>query len=65
MGYNVGFSGEEDTMGELDDGARCDEHVGEVFPPRCARCDALRNESSSDGCEPGTLSDLEPYPLAS
>jgi len=27
-------------MGEVDLGIRCDQHVGEVFPPRCAACDA-------------------------
>jgi hypothetical protein len=26
-----------------DDGIRCDEHVGEVFPPRCAACNSLRD----------------------
>jgi hypothetical protein len=26
----------------LDTGARCDEHVGEVFPPRCPECEALQ-----------------------
>jgi len=25
----------------MDIGARCDEHVGEVFPPRCADCQRL------------------------
>lgn len=28
----------------MDDGERCDAHVGEVFPPRCAACDELRSE---------------------
>jgi hypothetical protein len=28
----------------IDTGARCDRHVGEVFPPRCADCDALQDE---------------------
>jgi hypothetical protein len=32
-------------MNETDDGARCVEHVDEVFPPRCERCDALREVS--------------------
>ena len=25
-------------LSELDHGVRCDKHVGEVFPPRCADC---------------------------
>jgi hypothetical protein len=29
---------------EIDHGARCDNHVGEVFPPRCAECDAAAAE---------------------
>ena len=32
------------TEHEIDTGIRCGEHVGEVFPPRCAECDALRRE---------------------
>lgn len=24
----------------IDSGARCDDHAGEVFPPRCRACDA-------------------------
>lgn len=28
-------------MSEIDFGERCDDHVGEVFPPRCADCAAL------------------------
>lgn len=27
-----------------DHGARCDKHVGEVFPPRCTTCESLNNE---------------------
>lgn len=27
---------------EIDTGARCEAHVGEVFPPRCAECIALQ-----------------------
>jgi hypothetical protein len=26
-------------LAELDGGGRCEAHVGEVFPPRCAACD--------------------------
>jgi len=29
---------------ELDHGIRCDKHVGEVFPPRCADCTAAALE---------------------
>jgi hypothetical protein len=28
----------------IDDGLRCDDHVGEVFPPRCEKCDAERRD---------------------
>lgn len=27
-------------MRSIDPGARCDAHVGEVFPPRCRDCEA-------------------------
>lgn len=30
-------------MNEIDPGVRCEDHVGEVFPPRCSRCEALRD----------------------
>jgi hypothetical protein len=33
-------------MTELDHGTRCDDHVGEVFPVRCAQCETLRAEFS-------------------
>lgn len=29
---------------QLDLGARCDAHVGEVFSPRCPRCDQANRE---------------------
>jgi len=28
----------------MDAGVRCEAHVGEVFPPRCADCEALAVE---------------------
>lgn len=31
------------TTSEIDTGARCEAHVGEVFPPRCVACDAERS----------------------
>jgi hypothetical protein len=31
-------------MSHLDYGARCDEHVGEVFPPRCTACSLAAQE---------------------
>ncbi len=65
MGYNVGFSGEEDAVGEMDDGARCPGHVGEVFPPRCIQCDALREESALDEWDPVAPTDQDTFPLAS
>jgi hypothetical protein len=33
-------------MTEIDNGIRCDNHVGEVFPVRCAQCETLRAEFS-------------------
>jgi hypothetical protein len=35
-------------ISELDHGIRCDDHIGEVFPPRCADCDALTLQGASD-----------------
>lgn len=40
-------------IAELDYGVRCEEHTGEVFPPRCRDCDATaeglsRTESLDD-----------------
>jgi len=32
---------------EVDHGVRCDDHVGEVFPPRCGTCQALAEEEGS------------------
>ncbi len=40
-------------MGEIDDGARCAEHIGEVFRPRCTECDALHGDGALD--EDGTF----------
>jgi hypothetical protein len=31
-------------MTEIDHGARCDRHVGEVFPPRCTECETAKHE---------------------
>ncbi len=50
-------------MGETDDGARCAEHEGEVFPPRCADCDALRQDGPPDEWGPAAAPDR--IPLAS
>lgn len=33
----------------IDSGARCDNHVGEIFPPRCLACQALDAEFKSIG----------------
>lgn len=33
---------------EADTGARCDQHVGEVFPPRCINCDLARDVRAVD-----------------
>ncbi len=52
-------------MGEMDDGARCPEHVGEVFRPRCAQCDALREENSLDEWDPVAEPERDPFSLAS
>ncbi len=65
MDYEVRFSGEEDGMGEMDDGARCTEHVGEVFRPRCTQCDELREEGSLDDWDTVEEAPGEPLPLAS
>lgn len=31
-------------MTSIDSGARCDDHAGEVFPVRCAACEAAAEE---------------------
>jgi hypothetical protein len=31
-------------LSDLDHGARCERHVGEVFPPRCDECTALAKD---------------------
>ncbi len=59
------LSNEEDAVGEIDDGARCAVHVGEVFPPRCTECDALREERAPDVWEPIAEFDSDALPFAS
>lgn len=39
---------------ELDIGARCDRHVGEVFRPRCNDCERERTAASQTRGAPGT-----------
>ena len=36
------------TIHESDTGARCEAHVGEAFPPRCAECDATVHDATPD-----------------
>jgi hypothetical protein len=52
-------------VGEIDDGARCFEHADEVFPPRCAECDALRGDTMLDNWDLVAGTDREPCPVAS
>ncbi|WP_434316379.1 hypothetical protein [Leifsonia sp. P73] len=35
------------TIHEPDTGARCETHVGEAFPPRCADCDAAARDATT------------------
>lgn len=35
----------------VDVGVRCDAHVGEVFPPRCAACEQERAEAEQERAE--------------
>jgi hypothetical protein len=58
------------TNSEVDLGARCDAHIGEAFPPRCAACaaEAARNSTVRAtvrlGFIPGSACDLHlNYPL--
>lgn len=37
-----------------DVGVRCEDHVGEVFPPRCVKCDALRASVARGAGEPAS-----------
>lgn len=54
----------------VDAGARCSEHVGEVFPPRCAECTAAQAELDTNsgrnpsGMEPWAQSVALPDPWA-
>ena len=57
-------------MVEIDLGARCSDHVGEVFPPRCSDCDQATVRNASDrvahrlGFIPGSAcSSHRDYPL--
>jgi len=34
-----------------DIGVRCEEHVGEVFPPRCSRCEAMQLQAERSRAE--------------
>jgi len=45
--------------------SRCEEHVGEVFPPRCSECDTTAASSRPRlGFIPGTECDQHPgYPM--
>lgn len=38
-------------MTSLDSGIRCDQHVGEAFPPRCAACQAPNTEEMWPGLQ--------------
>jgi hypothetical protein len=33
-------------------GVRCEEHVGEVFPPRCSECERLQQEAKPPATTP-------------
>jgi len=46
---------------DLDLGARCDQHVGEVFRPRCLNCDLAR----TDGLSSPDPTGIAPLPVAS
>lgn len=35
------------TIHEPDTGARCSEHVGEAFPPRCSDCDSSARDAAT------------------
>jgi hypothetical protein len=35
-------------MTELDLGTRCDDHIGEVFPPRCTDCDQAEQQKQGE-----------------
>jgi len=35
-------------MEDIDHGARCEDHVGEVFRPRCEACDAAAVEQARE-----------------
>lgn len=37
-------------MYAVDVGIRCDDHAGEVFPPRCYECMALQAQRGSSRC---------------
>lgn len=54
-------------MYELDLGIRCDNHIGETFPPRCEACDALTQAdpiATRLGFIPGSSCRTHPgYPL--
>lgn len=48
-------------MDDLDHGARCAAHVGEVFPPRCSDCDAAAVEAAAETARQMTVS--RPAPI--
>lgn len=52
------------TIPDIDRGRRCEEHVGEAFPPRCAACDAENRTPPRSGYFPGEECDQHPgYPI--
>lgn len=43
---------------------RCDRHVGEVHPPRCAECDALNTSRPVDAGQPDRAGFIDAEPWA-
>jgi hypothetical protein len=48
---------------ELDHGTRCDKHIGEAFPPRCATCDQAQLEAATETLHRGECNKHDGYPL--
>lgn len=49
---------------DIDRGLRCEDHVGEAFPPRCAACDAEARAIPRSGYFPGQECPTHPgYPV--
>ena len=40
---------------KLDQGSRCESHVGEVYPPRCSECDSATGGDAIDRQETARL----------